>query len=63
MDSHDQGGVMINTWYDIQIQYVLKKIEVRFDVHTQSNNPNEKSFGPNDSSMSLVLEAKDASFT
>jgi len=24
--SHDQGGVMINTWYDIQIQYVLKDI-------------------------------------
>jgi len=41
LDQQDQGGVMMNVWYDIQITFVKRKLSVKWSVHGNGNNPDE----------------------
>lgn len=49
-------------WYDVQIKYVKRQIEVKFGLNSPSNKPDEKTFGPLDDQLPLVFEVKDGDF-
>lgn len=59
----EQGGAMMNTWYDVQVKFIQRTIEVRWGVHAPGNMPDDETYGPEDDDMPLAFEVKDGDFS
>jgi len=59
LEKDEQGGVMMNIWYDISIRFVQRDLEVRWAVHSPGNMPDDKTFGPLDDDMPVALSTSD----